>query len=223
MRFVILVLAGMLASCATPKTAPQSFYGGVYAPGSVEITETGEFRSRAVVLDEGDGAIARKSAFARLLLKAKEAGYRSFAINSEKQRLLLGMSFQVSGKLYKERRSGAGIYPIDAIKRLLRGLPLNKPKPVKAKVNRSPVKLSPRVSRTTPGSGKSEVETDLDEPMVIMAPEDITGSIAANSRKTPEPNTNANAVIPNLGTIYEPRAVPAALSGIPSGVIISRQ
>jgi hypothetical protein len=228
MRFVILVFAVLLASCATPKTAPQSFYDGVFAPGMVKIKAESHFVSRATVLDEADVMIARKSAFARLLLKAKEEGYRSFSIADEKQAILLGTSFIVKGKLFKSRQTGDGIFRIDAIKRLLEDLPLEEPKPVVAPKLRKTVerKVSSRQPTAKPRQRATVTEPVTEEPLVIMAPEDITGSIRAGGSSpsvmvSPAP---ANALTPNLGTVYEPRPqVPSSLSGVPQGVILLRQ
>jgi len=131
-------------------------------------------------------------------------------------------------QLYEDRKYGEGVHDIDAIKRLLQDLPLKASKRIASNA-RKPSRAAAR-SRATPAVRPVEpvIEADVEEPLVIMAPEDITGSIIANNgsgspvRQTAP--TAVNALVPNLGTVYEPsHQVPSALSNIPSGVVVLRR
>ncbi len=227
MRFLVLLLAVLLVSCATPKTAPKSFYAGVYAPGHVEILESNEFKSRAVVLDADDIAIARKSAFARLLLEAKAQGYRSFRIVSEKQTKGIGHGYIVRGDLLKSYETGSGYYSIDAIKRLLKDLPLEEPKPVvKPKPRKTVAKAAPkpiwRPGSLEPAPQAATPSAD-DEPLVIMAPEDITGSVRAANGGTSDSGPALNPMPTGSAAQHEIRQNSIrATSGVPTGVVLRR-
>ncbi len=83
MRFILSVLAVVLAGCATPKTAPDSFYGDVYTLGGFPVGEGDKYRSTAGVFARDDIAVARKAAYARLLLGAQEEGYHYFVVGDE--------------------------------------------------------------------------------------------------------------------------------------------
>lgn len=235
MRFLILLLAVFLVSCATPKTAPQSYYSGVYAPGNVEISSDGNFISKSAVYSAEDFEIARKAAFARLMLDAKNLGYQYFEIDKESSSKFLGLQFKVTGKVFKQARIAGGIFPIDAIKRLLRDLPLAAPQPVyhspKAgsakKMSKIPaqtrVSAPPAIAPSKPASGDGD-------PLVIMAPEDITGSIKransrsssgnfapANSNTGPSAMINTDTGIAQFEQTVSP--VPESLSNTPKGVL----
>ena len=83
MRFILLVLAVVLAGCATPKTAPDSFYGDVYTLGGFPVGEGDKYRSTAGVFARDDIAVARKAAYARLLLGSQEEGCHYFVVGDE--------------------------------------------------------------------------------------------------------------------------------------------
>lgn len=223
MRFLVLLSAVLLVSCATPKTAPKSFYAGVYAPGNVEILETNTFKSRAAVLDEDDIGIARKSAFARLLLEAKEQGYRSFRIISEKQTKGLGHGYVIRGELHKSYMNGDGYYPIDAIKRLLKDLPLEEPKPVvKPKLKKAVAKAAPKPVQRPAAQATAPLADE--EPLVIMAPEDITGSINSAQGESSGADGALNPMPDASQSRYqtEQKSI-RATSGVPTGIVLRRK
>lgn len=220
MRILVLLFAVLLVSCASPKTAPKSFYGGVYAPGTVTL-EGQDFVSRAGVLDDADQDIARKAAFARFMLEAKEAGYRSFSISEEKFSQVLGTSFTVRGNVYREARAGNGIYRLDAIKRLLRDLPLAQPKPKPKPVARP----SKRIAQQTPATPvpAPAPEPATEDPLVIMAPEDITGSIR-RANVSPQASAPVREGMGDLSPLSGDSDFirPGAVSNLPMGVVLRR-
>lgn len=209
MRFVVLLLSVLLISCATPKEAPQAYYGGVYVPGKVEIQSNGRFESTASVISKDDLDTARKAAYARFMLSAKSKGYRTFKVIDEKTTSALGKSFRLVGKAYKSRKTGGGVYELDAIKRLLKDLPLAKPKPV-VKPKRKP---APKPVASKPASIPATEQLPTEEPTVIMAPTDITGSV----KKTVVSSQATSSVSTGTGVEFED---PSALSNVPKGVIL---
>ncbi len=219
MRILILCLGLVLASCASPKLNPKAYYGEVYSPGTV-VFEENAFISTAGVFSETDRLVARKSAYARLMLEALEAGYQSFSIDEEEYSRVLGVTFVVRGDLYETPRTGKGIYPLEAIKRLLQDLPLEEPKPVvKAKPKPNPAVKRPAV-RAIPTVAPVQPAQVEEEPLVIMAPEDITGSIRKAGSNTSSVPTRTGTVRP-LITDNELK-LPNAVSGLPQGVVIRR-
>lgn len=176
MRYFFILVLLVLTGCATPKTAPNSFYGDVYTPGQVSIGEDGTYSSVAGVFDEEEKSFARKAAFARLLLAATDKNYAYFQIDEESESWLFGHRFTVTGKVYQSDTGDKNVYPITDIRRLLQDLPLERPKPVAAVSVARPAPRKP-VSAPSPAVEASP-PTQQDEPLVIMAPEDITGSIS---------------------------------------------
>lgn len=219
MRIFIILFSLFLVSCATPKSAPQAYYGGVYAPGKTEFSSNGIFESTAGVISASDVATARKAAYARLMVSAKAKGYRYFRITNEKTRSGLGKTFKLKGRAYKSGRAGGNVYRIDAIKRLLNGLPLAEPAPkpkpkVKPKRKAAVAKKAPKpVSRPAAEPVATEVPAASEDPTVIMAPTDITGSIK-----------KANVSMETTSSVSRPAdsavEVPSALSNIPKGVTL---
>ena len=206
------------------------FYEGVYVPGNVEFLGNGKFISKAGVLSDSDVSVARKAAFARFMLSAKNKGYRFFEISAEKTRDGLGKVFNLTGIAYKSRRSGSNVYPIDAVKRLLRGLPLEEPKPVykpkprkKTKVasKRTVAKKKIRKTRTVPKPVPKPTPQATEEPLVIMAPEDITGSVKRTGRQT-APTQKLYST--GTGAGFETNStLPDSVSGLPQGVVLRRR
>jgi len=195
MRFIIVLLSLFLVSCATPKVAPNAYYSGTFLPGTASIGDDGLFVSSASTFDEDAVSLARKAAFSRLLKAAEDGGYSYFSIDSEKTGKVLGHRFTVRGSLYKTAQAGEGVFPVSAIKRLLKGLTLVAPKPV----YRAP---KPKIKTAAAPSDEPLGE----EPLVIMAPTDITGSI----KKSDTMENSAISVEP----------APHAVGSIPTGVIL---
>ncbi len=214
MRIFIVLFSLFLVSCATPKTAPQAYYGGVYAPGKAEFSSNGSFESTAGVISASDISTARKAAYARLMVSAKAKGYRYFRISGEKTLSGLGKTFKLKGRAYKSGSAGGNVYRIDAINRLLNGQPLAEPAPKPKRKPKVAKKSAPKpVSRPVPKPIASEVPAASEEPTVIMAPSDITGSIKkanismeTTSSVTPQADVTVNA--------------PNALSNVPKGVML---
>ncbi len=224
MRYFILLLALVLASCVTPKTAPQSYYAGVYTPGKVEIKPDGHFLATAGVIADDDVVVARKAAYARFMLEAKQSGYRSFEVINEETKKLLGTTFRLTGKVYKGEANGAGVYPLDAVKRLLRDLPLEEPKPVyvasKPSKKAAPVK-SAKAAKSSPVKTQKPAEevvvpASVEDPLVIMAPTDITGSIKKANTSSGVASGHSSA------TLYELERQ-SAVSNIPNGVLLRKK
>ena len=224
MRFFILVLALVLASCVTPKTAPQSYYAGVYTPGKVEIKPDGHFLATAGVIADDNISIARKAAYARFMLEAKQSGYHSFEVIKEETKKLLGTTFRLTGKAYKSAANGVGVYPLDAVKRLLRDLPLEEPKPVyvapKPVKKAAPVK-SAKAVKSAPANiqkpaDEEAVPASTEDPLVIMAPTDITGSIKKANASSGVASGHSSA------TLYELERQ-SAVSNIPNGVLLRKR
>lgn len=215
MRYLVLVLSLLfLASCSTPQTAPQSFYAGVYVPGKVEFKEQGAFISSAGVFSKKDLPTAEKAAYARLMLEAKKLGYRYFQVTEEKTTAGLGRTFRLYGVALKSPQYNGRTYTLSSIKNLLRGgslVAIKRPPSKKPVVsNRRPL---PRPDVTAAGS--AEVEEITGEPTVIMAPEDITGSIQTAKRRS-DPITVSTATALSI-------ELPAAVSGLPQGVRMRRK
>jgi len=258
MRIVVILLAVLLVSCATPKTEPNSFYSGVYVPGNVVIESSGAYRSTASVFAKKDAAVARKAAYARLLLEAKEAGYAYFSVADEDRETVIGMRYTIAGNLFTTAASDAAVYPIDAIKRLLKDLPIRTLREIAAERRRKEAAEAARkraaaqavarkqanstgpVHRTSaggqvPAAASSAPATPQPDatpaapaeeggPVIIMAPQDITGSIrkAANDNRVPAAGAGAgaSAVQPEPG--YDPSGRPQSVTGIPAGVYLQR-
>ena len=249
MRIVVILLTVLLVSCATPKSEPNSFYSGVYVPGNVLIEDGGAYRSTASVFAKKDAGIARKAAFARLLLEAKEAGYAYFSIADEDQQAVIGTRHTIAGKLFREAASDAAVYPIDAIKRLLKGLPIRTLQEVAAERRRQEAAKAARqraaakkqaAARTRPGAGQPSPaataprsDTTAAEPaeeggpVIIMAPQDITGSIRKAdggqvpvNRPAAGSSANPASMLPAAGNDAAGR--PQSLIGIPTGVYLQR-
>ena len=215
MRYLVLVLSLLLVSCATPQTAPQSFYAGVYVPGKVEFKERGKFMSSAGVFSKSDLPTARKAAFARLMLEAKNKGYKYFEITSEKTTSGIGKTFRVFGQALKSPRYNGRTYDLNNIRSLLRGanlVALKRPAPPTKKVVKSK-RLPKPVSRPAVTPVSAPIEEPIGEPTVIMAPEDITGSV----RKSPAKRTNGASVSTSTNMEIE---LPDAVSDLPKGVLL---
>ena len=214
MRFIILLFSVLLVSCATPKTAPQAYYGGVYVPGKVDFVSGGSFKSTAGVISADDLTTAKKAAYARLMVSAKAKGYKYFKITNEVTTSGLGKTFHLSGRAYKQASTGKGVYAIDAIRRVLDGLPLEEPRPV--------VKPKPRVAAKNvakkvakPAAPVVEKPVVTEDPTVIMAPEDITGSIGKDGVSA----QTTSSVSSSTGLAI---VAPKALDGVPMGVIVKQ-
>ena len=249
MRILVLLLTVVLVSCATPKTEPNSFYSGVYVPGEVVIESGGTYRSSASVFAKKDAVIARKAAYARLLLKAKEAGYAYFSVAAEDQKAVIGTRFTIAGKLFRKVASDAAVYPVDAIKRLLQDLPIRTLKEIaedrrrklaaeaarkQAAAQKQPARQSAvrRANSVRPASSAapqaepvpaSTVPEQEGGPVIIMAPQDITGSIrkpAGERVPASRPAANAGATQPAIR--YDTAGRPQGVSGIPAGVYLQR-
>lgn len=258
MRYFILISFFFLASCATPQSEPQSFYGQVYAPGNVTIDGSGVFTSTAKVNSGEFIREARMAAYLRLMESAVIAGYKSVSINHEEVTDFIGYKISIRGRLYLFDEPGENIYPISSISRILRGLPLKKlnavaviaPKPVKKrklkpklkskskpkptkvkktkpkkskKPKKKVVKTQPKpVALPEPTSVADDVIEDIGAPTVIMAPEDITGSVL----KSANDNTVLNGDLKiKSATKISPNAIaiPKALTGTPLGVVIRKK
>lgn len=128
MRIIALMLLAFLVSCATPQSRPNSFYSKTYTPGTANISEQGSFVSVAHVVSKTDFPKARRAAFARLMEKAEDGGYLYFEITEESRKRFLGTHFVVKGQLYRKENYGSNVYPIRAIGRVLKGLPLAAPR-----------------------------------------------------------------------------------------------
>lgn len=280
MRFILLVLVLGLASCATPKTAPNSFTEGVYTPGKPVVENDGRFVSQAAVHSEDDIALARKAAWMRLMALAEAEGYGWFAMRGETVDKLLLHRVTVSGQLFTGKPEGRQSWPVAQMRRLSQGLPPIEERPVASAVTaRTPAQLAAArtVERSASGAGTSEAtrlavqepatpildpngvpvgfqpvcltegrgedcgnagseapealeatgasgeveepvapETVIEEePIVIMAPEDITGSVKRAGTPS-RPQTVAPAATKRSGRAGD------AVSGIPSGVIYRR-
>ena len=211
MRFIILLFSVFLVSCATPKTAPQAYYGGVYVSGKVEFASGGSFKSPAGVISADNLTTAKKAAYARLMVSAKAKGYKYFKITNEVTTSGLGKTFHLSGRAYKQGATGKGIYAIDAIRRVLDGLPLEEPRPVVKPKPRVVVKKAPK-----PVAPVAVEPVVTEDPTVIMAPEDITGSINKEGISA----QTTSSISTSTGLAIE---APKALDGVPRGVIIRQK
>jgi hypothetical protein len=223
MRFFIVLFSLFLVSCATPKSAPQAYYGGVYAPGKAEISSNGRFESSAGVISSSDVATARKAAYARFMVSAKAKGYRYFRITKEKTQSGLGKTFKLSGRAYKSGKAGGNVYRVEAIDRLLNGLPLAEPAPKKKrKIKRASVakKATPKpVSRPAQKPVVDELPAVSDDPTVIMAPTDITGSVKKTKVSMETTSSVSTPAIAKTDTALD---MPSALVDVPSGVTLRR-
>jgi hypothetical protein len=221
MRFFILLLSVFLVSCATPKTQPQAFYGKVYTPGVAEIASDGSFASYVSVIADEDAQTGRKAAYARLMLEAKSRGYTYFRVTDESTVKVLGTKITVKGSLYKRRPDGADVYPVDAIKRLLKDQPLAEPvrtvsrteSSVRKPANGQTLASTPIVQAPVVQEQVVSEPVIADEPLVIMAPEDITGSVKRTSLPANNPYPTGTGSNLNMST-------PSALTGIPTGVMV---
>lgn len=255
MRILVVLLTILLVSCATPKTQPNSFYSGVYVPGNVVIENGGAYRSTASVFAKKDVAVARKAAYARLLLEAKAAGYAYFTIADVDRRSVIGTRITIAGKLFRKAASDAAVYPIDAIKRLLKGLPIRTLKEIAAErrrkqaaeaarkraaakkqaarrqsAKRASTAAAPLPTSHHPGTVSPSARTPQTEeggPIIIMAPQDITGSIGKAKRRqqlargaVSGSDSGAARMPQSSGQV--PAGRPLGVSGIPSGVYLLR-
>lgn len=242
MRYFILISLLFLASCATPQNAPQSYYGKIYAPGKVSIEGSGIFVSTASVKSAEFKSAARKAAYFRLMEKAVIAGYKGVRISREEVSNILGYKISIRGRLYLNSDVGGDIYPISNISRVLKGLPLKKlvakiaikPNPIKkAKLKKRVVvqqldkiilpKPEPLPEPNLESYVEPEIETIVEPlpegaPTVIMAPEDITGSVvkAANDNLTIGSNSKIKPIVTFPSSAI---TIPKALSGTPLGVV----
>lgn len=248
MRYLFLISFIFLASCATPQNEPQSYYGKVYTPGKVSIEGSGVFASTARVKSSEHRNIARKAAYLRLMETAVVAGYKGVRIYREEIASTIGYKISIRGRLYLHVDGDEGVYPVRNIGRVLQGLPLNEPIVItEAKTNRVKkyrekvkkrqsvknvvaVKATPKPEILLPEPDVLEpvVETDgvSDDiiegaPMVIMAPEDITGSIKKLGSNSvvlgSQSKSKQEQALPGVITI------PKALSGTPLGIIVPKE
>ena len=227
MRFVIVLFAVFLVSCATPKTAPHAYYAGTYAPGTAEISEDGTYVSRAGVFSSDDLKMARMAAFARLYTAADKYGYKYFSIEFEKTKQIIAHQFLVVGQLYKTANYNDGTYPIKIIERILKG------QSIPNYTARSQQQFTKNLSSSNHVSEPTVEQSNYDfgdEPMVIMAPEDITGSIkksADGKNKMIESNipkidhNNTGSIKTKSGVVLNDQS-PSSLKGIPTGVILKK-
>ncbi|MCB1386766.1 MAG: hypothetical protein KDJ80_12605 [Nitratireductor sp.] len=226
-RLLTLFLALLLVACATPKTAPLDFYSGTYAPGQVTIGDDDTYAATGAVFSLKDEPIAWKAAYARLMLRAKEAGYGYFAPGEEQRQVLIGVKVTLNGRLMRSAASTDDVYPIDAIKRMLQGLPVRTLKEIaEAAARKRPAAKAVPGFRTAPASRSAPpAAASTGEPLVIMAPEDITGSIRpagqAARQVDAQPSRAPSAVPVAPAPQYRlPDNRPASLRLIPSGVIL---
>lgn len=241
MRLPTLVLCGLLAACATPKTDRNAYWAGTYAPGQAIINEDGSFRSSARVIGKDDEAAARLAAWSRLKIAAEQGGFGYFTIGGESDTSIIGARYSITGKLLHAPEEGA--YRVSAIEQVLNGYDLGQPSGIQI-ASAAPSRTVKRLRTAAP----VPVATDTDEPLVIMAPEDITGSIrpATTSAIAPadpapgresqaleaginaRPQTPAETATPIAAAIagvaggIDRPAVPEAVSGIPGGVVLRR-
>ena len=136
---------------------------------------------------------------------------RFFKITNEVTRSGLGKTFHLSGQAYKQGATGNGIYAIDAISRVLDGLPLEAPRPV---VKPKPRVVAKKAAKPVAPAVAEPVATE--DPTVIMAPEDITGLIKKDGVSAQTTSSISNST----GLAIE---TPKALDGVPIGVIIRRK
>jgi hypothetical protein len=203
MRSLVLLLSLVLVSCATPDFVPKAHYQGTYFPGSVSVSEDGRFVSTAATFDEDAIPTARKAAFARLLQAAENGGYQYFRIDRENTTKIIGHRFVVTGNLYESAQASDEVFPVAAIERLLNGQTLVAPQPV----YRAPAPRRLSATDVRPVSNVIDA-APADEPLVIMAPTDITGSIhKADNGVTDSPTLNRDPL-------------PASVANIPSGVVL---
>lgn len=262
MRYFILISFLFLASCATPQTEPQSFYGQIYAPGNVTIDGSGVFNSTAKVKSVEFIREARLAAYLRLMENAIISGYRSVRIDREEVTDFIGYKVTIHGRLYLSDQLGEGIYPISSISRILRGLPIRELNPVaivaaplekkykakpkaKRKVKKIKVKtikkpitkvkskpviktkkkkvVTPEpepIALPEPSTVPDEVDEDIGVPTIIMAPEDITGSVLKAANDNGDIKIKSTAVFSPSAIAPNAIAIPKALSGTPLGVVI---
>lgn len=224
MRTFAILSLFILVSCASPQKNPESYYAGTYAPSYLNI-ENGEFVAYASVVEKDDVKMAEKAAYLRLMKDGKEKGYRYFQVTDAGEVTLIGTRYTIKGKLYKSNRNGSNIFSLDAISRLLRGLPLKQeyvaPKPKKKitkaiskKVAPKPVSVAP-----TPVPAPTPVAVDPNGPTIIMAPEDITGSVQRKKIHLPK---NVNGTEP-VGHFTQSVDLPNAVSDIPTGVLLRKK
>ncbi|MGB7336163.1 MAG: hypothetical protein WBD01_10285 [Salaquimonas sp.] len=225
MRFIIVLLSLLLVSCATPKTEPQSFYSGVYVPGKVEISSNGSFTSTASVISGDNLPTARKAAYARFLLAAKNKGYKYFELGAEKTTTTIGRTFKLTGRALNSKNYNGRTYRVSDIKDLLKGGKLTAikrpPPPKKVVVAAKPRPAVKNVIQPIPVSvpvsqpvSVPEV-TPVDEPTVIMAPTDITGSISKSRANVQTREALSTSTFMEID-------VPNAVADLPQGVLLRR-
>lgn len=267
MRFILVAAMLVMASCATPRTAPEVQVEGVYLLGNPVIAEDGTFASRASVHDFGDLDKARKAAWMRMLSAAQTAGYSHFTIGAEETGRILLYRLTITGKLYRNAASGGNVYPVAAMERLARGLPAEEPKPVYTPVRSASSAAQATVQRAVALAGRSASESTIEaisnpatpvldptgvpvgvepasinpcankpageaeacaaesgEPLVIMAPQDITGSVKRGVDSSPARNAASSMAAGGAqpGSSQGGHRLPnggSALSSIPTGVI----
>lgn len=215
MRYLVLVFSLLLVSCATPQKAPQSFYAGVYVPGKVKFTGQGRFVSSAGVFSGSDLPTARKAAYARFMLEAKNKGYQYFEVTQEKTVNGIGKTFRLFGKARKAPSYNGRTYRLNSIKTLLSGgklVALKRPAPVKKKVAKRNSKPDAQPQANIVPANLVEEEA-IGEPTVIMAPVDITGSV----RKA---KTTRSENVPTSTSTYVEIDRPNAVSDLPRGVVL---
>lgn len=244
MRYLVLVFLSFLVSCATPQSDPRSFYGETYAPGKVVIEGGGAFISTATVKSTEFMVEARKAAYLRLMEQASSGGYQSVEISKEDDANLIGYKISIHGTLFLNARTGKNIFPVASLSRVLNGLSLEneKARPIvkrtrsiepKARhktvvqtVAKRPVVNAPVVKpivvdlpQPTVSSAPSVEIVPEGAPTVIMAPEDITGSIKKVSAvKLPVVNSMK---IKRMGEpVTDAISIPKALAGTPLGIVI---
>lgn len=220
-----------LASCVSQKSAPQAYYSGVYVPGKVEFGSRGSFTSTAGVFSQDNVAVARKAAYARFMLEAKKRGYRYFEISGEKTTSGFGKRYTLSGRAHKSPVYNGRTYRVDGVKQVLNGgklvaikhppaqKPKVKPKPRKRPVNKAAEVKPSAAPAAKPAAAANPVSSPevspAEEPTVIMAPEDITGSIRRNA-------VQGGVVQGSTGT-GSIMTTPPAVSDLPRGVLLRRK
>lgn len=218
MRALIVLSVAFLVSCASPEKNPEAFYGETYAPSNF-VLEENEFVASAAVMKVEDLEIAEKAAYLRLMKSAKAKGYRYFKVTDSGDATLIGSRFTVKGQLYKSFRSSPDVFPLDEIEKLLRGAKMQNEAPKPVVVATKEPKVLKKAPVRTPKPAAVAVEPG--GPTVIMAPDDITGTIGGVQQDI---DYDSNAGTPETSNHFTSNIhIPYAVSDIPTGVVIRKK